>query len=277
MYRPIRGILRNFLPHPFLEILARPLKSACFFIVHWQGVIELKEGGIMQSSISENLETLTSLSCSLAGLCRVCLYSLTFICAIGLVHCDNSSDNSGDNSGDNDPGPPPGPPVSIHVWLTSCEVGSNMEGCGNTMSEASGADNICQMRYAVDGGESAPGGTHKAIIATSTSLPQNFSIPNKESRAVQRPDGTPIANNWTDFFTASEPISVPIADGPQRTFWTGLDADFGSDLNCSDWTATTAQGAVGRSSKVDEKRLGGDLYFCRGGGTPGTYVLCVSY
>ena len=62
---------------------------------------------------------------------------------------------------------------------------------------------------------------HKAVIAYPQDLPHNFEIANKDSRELQRPDGTLIANRYEQFFDASYTLQASVSD-TEQAYWTGL-------------------------------------------------------
>ena len=134
------------------------------------------------------------------------------------------------------------------------------------------ADAICGSRYETDvdmphrdriakqaGGVSLQ---HKALLATDSALPETFDIRGKASLPIQRPDETPIADSWSDFFIPTMPTDNSIS-GSLVNYWTGLNDDFelaevGSfPAYCDNWEdgSNSVRGTAGLGNKDDERRL----------------------
>ena len=221
---------------------------------------------------------------------------LLLITSLSFAHC-SSDDNGGGGNGASDPAPAPAPdPVTtpIYVWTTGCTVQGNMMGgtCGNMTEGREGADDLCAARYETDAGSAADRmriseerGTpaHKALLADSNLLPQNFVIENKENREVQRPDGTSIADVYTNFPSSSMDwnAAVDLASDGKAVWvgWKGTQTDssnFMDTSSCDDWTSSDSSVEGGRGgSDVSINGvgiLGGEL------GCDGTYSLyCITY
>ena len=89
------------------------------------------------------------------------------------------------------------------------------------------ADSVCASLYesVVDGGhrnriqEERGEPAHRALLASSSLLPQGFEIENKERREIQRPNEDVIANTYPDFFRAGTPVSKSVIDTEIRVDW----------------------------------------------------------
>ena len=104
---------------------------------------------------------------------------------------------------------------------------------------------------------------HRAVININSSGVNADAIiptgPDREFRTVRRPDGTLIANNWRDFFDASENLRNGIEAGlaPGDPYWTGMDITAGSfggsPQHCNNWRNTTGNGRRGVASVVTNR------------------------
>ena len=133
--------------------------------------------------------------------------------------------------------------------------------CGNMTEGREGADDLCAARYETDAGSAADRmriseerGTpaHKALLADSNLLPQNFVIENKENREVQRPDGTSIADAYTHFPSSSMNWNASIGLGSGTFVWVGWasaqtdSSNFMDTSSCDDWTSSDSSVEGGR-------------------------------
>ena len=90
------------------------------------------------------------------------------------------------------------------------------------------ANSICEQYFSIDVDTNnismSPGYSlrHRALLATSSELPQNFKLRGKNNLSVRRPDGsgTQIADSWTALFTGNTNISNPLITSDIA--WTGL-------------------------------------------------------
>ena len=218
---------------------------------------------------------------------------------LSFTHCSSDNGGGGGGGGSNpnpSPSPPPAPVTTpIYAWETGCTVQGNMMGgtCGNMADGRDGADALCAARYETDGGSAADRmriseerGTpaHKALLADSNLLPQNFDINNKENREVQRPDGTLIADTYTYFPSTKTDWNVKInPSGAGNYVWVGwgvlpgpADAHFTNVTSCDDWTssANSVKGGVGS----DLGRVSGTGVAASPQDCDGTYFLyCITY
>ena len=117
---------------------------------------------------------------------------------------------------------------------------------GGFEAGALGADNACGLRA----GQLGMVGTFYPWIATSTSSPaQRF---NQGGVGFSRPDGTKIADDWTDLTDGT--LDAAIVEGGTGFVWTGTGADGNAaGGNCSDWTSSSAGtlGLRGISGQTD--------------------------
>ena len=165
--------------------------------------------------------------------------------------------------------------------------------CGNMADGREGADALCEARYDDDVGdadrmrisEERDTPAHKALLADSNLLPQNFDIDNKENREVQRPDGTLIADTYTYFPSTMTDWNVKIdPSGPGNFVWVGWaselpateDVHFTNVLSCDDWTssANSVEGGVGSDSAfLDGGGLGTAIREC----DAAWFLYCITY
>ena len=203
---------------------------------------------------------------------RPILPILALTAILCLPHC-SSDDNGGGGGNGGGETPSEGPvTTSIYLWITSCNVPGDMNDCGNTTPGRAGADSICEARYATDVDpidseriDSERGGapSHKALLADRTLHPKDDTgIPNKETRAIQKPDLTLITDSWADFFDSSMTVGT-IADGTiddatLQLYWTGLNASFTLGVHCQDWMSAISgvRGNTGVQPSSNTERLG---------------------
>ena len=209
--------------------------------------------------------------------------------ALALPQCDND-DNGGGGGG------PPPITVPIYLWTTSCTVTGNMTGCSNTDAGRDAADTICQNSYAGDAGtadertriagedrglnaagENNPP-SHRAVLADSNLLPQNFDIPNKENREIQIPDQTKISDNYQKLFDAGEDIDAIFATA--AFYWTGISGalaagSFQLGSHCDNWISASSSdnGHDSTSTQLNHERFGRSVSAC----SSTNALVCVSY
>ena len=171
---------------------------------------------------------------------------------------------------------------AIYLWGAKLNIGgddlvigdmSSYEGeiPGVTGSGISAANSICEQYFStsVDANNiSVPAAytlKHRAFLATSSELPQDFELQGVSDLPVKLPDnsGTQIANNWSALFT----VDMDIDNAIPYFAWTGLSlsgTEYALGDNCSDWTATTgAVGKVNTYNVVDNDRFhNDDDYIC---------------
>ena len=223
---------------------------------------------------------------------------------------------------------PPAALDAIYLWVTGCGVHGTMNpsealpcGAETGASPLERADKTCQTEYArtmdipgmppilpslsdaermnIEAGKTP---VHRAFLASSGNLPQNFLLRGRDSLDVRRPvDNERISDSWADFFQANQDTAVPIDTTISRYYHTGLERSgdsFVLGANCEDWTNNGSAGdpAVetsirGRATNVDFRRIevaGGTTGLITGGTgcvipSPSTFsagndrLLCISH
>ena len=110
---------------------------------------------------------------------------------------------------------------------------------------------------------------HRAVLNTDeTDLDANNIIsmgPDREQRTVRRPDNTPIADNWNDFFDASGNTRANITGASASDYWTGISSGpsfSGSTNNCGNvlgvpWidSASGNSGIAGNPNQINSTRF----------------------
>ena len=97
-----------------------------------------------------------------------------------------------------------------------------------------------------------------------------------DMRPVQRPDGTSVANDWSDFLDPNVTILNGIESTGTDRYWTGMRRLNGAaDRVCSDWTSNNAgvTGNVGAAILTDGDRIRFAWYNCN----LRYHILCASY
>ena len=154
------------------------------------------------------------------------------------------------------------------------------------MGGIEGANNVCAGDTAkIAALPDSPTGvtyTHQAVLAVDGTHPSSI-IPDTDTREVQRPDGTKIADNYQAFAvrTANVDASVIPSTATAQDYWTGLQAGKGTFVvppgtDCSNWgsEAMSGSGYTGTSQDVGSDRLG-----TRGTSSCNSmhHLLCVSH
>ena len=229
----------------------------------------------------------------------LCLLLSSLVSLPLTYHCANVKGKAfgGENA------PPASPPVEpvgadvttpIYFWVTGCGTLGNMMGgtCAGTETGLTGADNICSDRVAMDAAslpERSEPYTHTAMLRRGVDAeanhPLNLPISNKAEREVQRPDGTPITNNYDDFWdpmvTAAHSVSASSSDGYYTAILpSGAVSHLG---HCDTWTfIATGPGDdihnpyKGSAGEIDQLRFTGSTGVCRPTADD-IYLLCASY
>ena len=163
---------------------------------------------------------------------------------------------------------------NIYLWTTTSQYNGDLSGI-------EGANNVCTGDTAkIAALPDLPTGeftyTHQAVLAGSESHPSSI-IPETDTREVQRPDDTKIADNYQAFAGSTANVDASVTSNSIE-YWTGLDdstgdATFTLSNHCNNWGVSSGTGAVGRSIDIDGNRLGNYIPACN---TP-QYLLCVSH
>ena len=165
-----------------------------------------------------------------------------------------------------------GPSVSVvYMWVSSTTTNGDIDYGGD--SGVAGADNICMNNAS---GISLPSGdyTHRAVLASPSFHPKNIF---SNDPPIQRPNGTIIANKYSNFFKSS--VTVTNTVGVSGTYWTGINDSGNIGSTCTNWTTNSGGGTLfggyGNGSQRDIRRLGVALYgsVC----SAVDRILCISY
>ena len=216
---------------------------------------------------------------------RACLALALLAALLCFAQCKNDDDNGGTTPKTT----PDTTPITtpIYLWVSNCFVLGNMNitpgsSCpaptGGTTGTAA-ADDVCSQRQGADA--TGISGTTIALLASAAQEPKDFTIPNKENREIQRPDGTVIAANWTDLFTVGTPLTNVIGDSSVGRFpWTGLVVSTGtfavaavSPNTCGDWLNTTGIGEIGNPGLTGDVRFAAGFEEC----DHGRPLYCVTH
>jgi hypothetical protein len=148
------------------------------------------------------------------------------------------------------------------------------------ISGRTGADNLCQAKYASD--YSSLGCTEvRGFISIDASdriadMPMNYGVP--DNVPILGPGGTPIANDWADLLdgtilTTMQGAGVLSALG----YWTGSNADgtfYASPYNnCTNFTSTSGSGRTGSATATDGTWLSSSTSACVNIGP----ILCIGW
>ena len=213
---------------------------------------------------------------------------------LSLSYCSSSDSGGGGGSGGGnddtptDPSTPvdpsAGPSVSasgaIYLWpVLECIVSGDMSGASDAVlcapSDSStgrdAAQKICENKYTSNTNVTAAqrnainsenGGSqnHWVILPTATVHPRDFGIPNRDTVPVKRPDGTLIADSWSDFFDPMVTLDNAISGGSFVCYFNGLDADSQIEVTAGvlpheDWTAVTG-GVFSQRGDITAKDTG---------------------
>ncbi len=188
----------------------------------------------------------------------------------------------GGGGGDKTPAADP-LPDNIYLWTTS---GTHMGNLGGI----EGANNVCEgdtdktdtLPAILPADEDEFTYKHQAVLAVADpAFHPDSIIPNADTREVQRPDGTKIADNYQAFAGSTNAVAAGVTPPPPATtqeYWTGLTAtgnDFIIGNHCDNWRdGTNGQiSSVGLSQKLDDLRLARGVVSCD---VP-LHLLCVSH
>ncbi len=208
------------------------------------------------------------------GLYNALLLVVMLLPSLTLFSCGGGGSGSGGSGGSGSETAAAAPaPLSdnIYLWTTTSQYNGNLGGIEGANNKCAGDD---AKIAALPTGEFTY--THQAVLAGSESHSSSI-IPSTDTREVQRPDSTKIADNYQAFAGSTNAVDASVTSN-NIEYWTGLDysvgdATFALSNHCNNWGVSSGTGAVGRSIDIDGDRLGNYIPACN---TP-QYLLCLSH
>ena len=160
----------------------------------------------------------------------------------------------------------PSAPTVVYAWVSTTTTNGNIGG-------VAAANTICQTDSSGITFNTAVS-THRAILGDSTNDPRtlvNANLP------LQKPDGTVLLSNFSDFFDPTIDLSNLI-DANSTWYWTGMDIVatniIPSSNHCNNWTTVgTLEGGWGVSDEANQWRLDDGQQFCN----VSLNLLCISF
>ena len=189
---------------------------------------------------------------------KLLILTFLFILFITLPSCSDENEGGG--------GASTSYPTAVYVWVTTTERNGGIGG-------PSGADSFCESESSTANLPSGFSYTHRAVLATNSTHPRDYIT---DSRDVQRPDGTPVADDWADFMDVSVTLTNSIQAAPVTQYWTGFATNGNvSSRICNGWGSSNSgfSGGVGAGSETNSDRFRYSWFACN---VPWSY-LCVSY
>ena len=114
---------------------------------------------------------------------------------------------------------------------------------------------------------------HSALLASSSNDPRKYFSNDPE---VQRPNGTVMANAYSEFFDNTIPLSNALSSGATTALWTGLGNNGKVHENtCRDWTSNSSSdhGRSANPQGTDITRISNANTACN----TEIEILCLAY